>query len=488
MSIPFQEIPADVLVPNVYIEVDSTLASQGPSIQPYVMLAIGQRLSGGTVAQGILKQITDSSQAREYFGAGSVLAQQCKKIRDVNTSVELWAVALDDDGAGVAATGTITITGTATEDGTLYIYVGGRRYTVAVLTTDSVTTIAGNIVTEIQADDDRIVTATSALGVVTLTARNKGSLGNEIDVRLNYYSDETSPAGITATVVAMSGGATNPDIATAIAALTELQYNIITMPYTDSANLTTLDDELDSRFGPIRQNFGVSFMGKRDSFANLSSFATPKNSKNYSVMAVKGPNSPWEWAAQIAGRVSLAAQIDPARPFQTLTLPTILAPSESELFTWAERQNLLEDGISTFNVVGDTVTIERLRTTYKKNNFNADDNAFSDVNTLLTLEYLRYDMKRSWLLTFPRAKLANDGTNLGPSQAQVVVTPKVAKAFCFTKFRQWEELGLVENFDQFKQDIIVERDASDRNRLNILLPPDLVNQLSVSAFLLQFRL
>lgn len=488
MSIPFSEVPADVLVPGVYIEIDNTRADQSASIQPYKILAIGQRLSTGTVAQGILKQISSESQAREYFGAGSLLAQQIQKIRDVNASVELWAIALDDDGAGVAATGTITYTGTATENGTLYIWVGGRRYEVAVLTTDSVSTIATNTVAEINADDDRIVQASAALGVVTLTARNDGSFGNEIDVRVNYYEDETTPAGLTAAVVAMSGGATNPDITTALSALTEDQYNIITMPYTDANNLTTLDNELDDRFGPIRQNFGVCFMAKRDTFANLSTFASTKNSKNYSVMGMDGPNSPWEWAAQIAGRVALAAQIDPARPFQTLTLPTILAPKESEMFTWAERQNLLEDGISTYNVVGGNVVLDRIRTTYKQNNFAADDNSFSDVETLLTLEYLRYDLKRSWLLTYPRAKLANDGTNFGPGQDQVIVTPKTAKAFLLTKFRQWEEKGLVEDFDQFKRDIIVERNASDKNRLDILLPPNLINQLRVSAFLLQFRL
>lgn len=488
MSIPFSEVPADVKVPGVYIEVDSTRADQDASIQPYKILAIGQRLSAGTIAAGILTQVIDESQAREYFGPGSQLAQMIKKIRDVNKSTEIWTVALNDDGAATDATATITYTGTATESGTLYIYIGGRRYTVAVLTTDPVSTIATNTAAAITADDDAIVTAGAALGVVTFTTKNAGAAGNEIDIRLNYYSDESTPSGLTATVAGFSGGATNPTITSALSALTEDQYNIICMPYTDSNNLTLLDNEMDDRFGPIRQNFGVTFLAKRDTYSNLSTFGSGKNSKNYSVMGMDGPNSPWEWAAQIAGRVALAAQIDPARPFQTLSLPTLLAPAESELFTWTERDNLLEDGISTYNAIAGTVTIERLRTTYKKNAFNADDNAFSDVNTGLTLEYLRYDLKRSWLLTYPRAKLANDGTNFGPGQGQVIVTPKTAKAFILTKFRQWEEKGLVENFDQFKKDLIVERNVSDKNRLDILLPPDLINQLRISAFLLQFRL
>jgi phage tail sheath gpL-like len=51
-----------------------------------------------------------------------------------------------------------------------------------------------------------------------------------------------------------------------------------------------------------------------------------------------------------------------------------------------------------------------------------------------------------------------------------------------------EDQGIVENMDAFKAFLIVERDAVDPNRVNVLLPPDLVNQLRVFAALVQFRL
>jgi phage tail sheath gpL-like len=53
--------------------------------------------------------------------------------------------------------------------------------------------------------------------------------------------------------------------------------------------------------------------------------------------------------------------------------------------------------------------------------------------------------------------------------------------------RELEEAGLVENIDQFKADLIVDRDASDPNRVNALLPPDIVNQMRVLAAQVQFR-
>ena len=71
---------------------------------------------------------------------------------------------------------------------------------------------------------------------------------------------------------------------------------------------------------------------------------------------------------------------------------------------------------------------------------------------------------------------------------QVDVTPNLMKAEAINRFRDWEQMGLVEGADQFKADIISERNASDPNRLDMLLPPDLINQLRIVANKIQFRL
>ena len=77
-----------------------------------------------------------------------------------------------------------------------------------------------------------------------------------------------------------------------------------------------------------------------------------------------------------------------------------------------------------------------------------EDISYLDVNTPLTLAYLRYDFRNYILRKHPRHKLANDGTRYGAGQA--VITPKVGKAEAIARFRVWEEQGLVENIDQFR--------------------------------------
>jgi phage tail sheath gpL-like len=68
------------------------------------------------------------------------------------------------------------------------------------------------------------------------------------------------------------------------------------------------------------------------------------------------------------------------------------------------------------------------------------------------------------------------------------MTPKLGKAEAIARFRVWEEQGLVENIDQFKNDLICERNESDPNRLDWYLPPDLMNQFRVGGAKIGFIL
>jgi phage tail sheath gpL-like len=231
-----------------------------------------------------------------------------------------------------------------------------------------------------------------------------------------------------------------------------------------------------------------AYIGVAGTHAALVTKGTGRNSPHVSMIGAKGsPTPPWEWAAVLGGQCAFYGKQDPARPFQTLELTGLMAPVIADRFTFQERDILLRSGISTFTVdEGGLVRIERVITTYRENPFGAPDISYLDLNTLKTLTYLRFDLRAFIALRYPRYKLADDGTIF--SRGQAVVTPKVIRASIVARFRAWEEAGLVENIEQFKKDLIVERDSLDPNRVNALVPPDIVNQLVVFAGLVQFRL
>ena len=238
----------------------------------------------------------------------------------------------------------------------------------------------------------------------------------------------------------------------------------------------------------MAQNDGHAFSAANLAYADLAALGSALNSKHLTVIGASSfPTPPWEIAAAVGGVVAKHGSIDPARPFQTLTLPGVLPPLREERLMFTERNLLLYDGISTLNVdSGGVVHVERLISTYQTNAGGADDTAFLDVTTKLTLSYLRWDFRNHFLRKYPRHKLASDGTRYGPGQA--IITPKIAKAEAINKFREWEYIGLVEDADQFKAELIVERNVSDPNRLDFLLPTNLVNGFIVGAAQIQFLL
>jgi len=486
MSLSFNAIPIDIRTPGQYIEFDATRAVQGlPAIQ-HKILVIGQRLTAGSVAAGVPVRVLSAAQAEENFGRGSMLSAMLAALKAANSYTECWAVALDDLVGGVVATGTVTMAGTPTEAGTLNLYIAGQVVRVGVASGDTPTTVAAAVVAAVNANTALPVTAANAAGVVTLTVRHKGEVGNGLDVRANYYDGERVPNGLTVTVVAMSGGTGNPDVQTAITAIGDEQFHTVVAAYTDAPNLVKIEALLATRFGPMVQKEGHAFVAAAGTFGTISTLGDSRNSPHLSIMAAgKSPTPVYVWAA-VAGAVD-AYEPDPARPRQTLPLPGLLPPAVKDRYTRDERNLLLYDGIATTVVdAGGQVLIERLITTYKTNGQGVADISYLDVETLRTIAYLRFSVRSRIGLKFPRHKLANDGTRYGAGQA--IVTPNVIRAELVSLFAEWEAAGLAEGMAQFKRDLIVERSGTDPNRVDAIIPPDVVNQFRVFAAQVQFRL
>jgi len=484
-------IPNTLRVPFVYVEFDSSRAYQGPSLLRYKVLLVGQRLSTGTKPELSIDKITSYDQAIKLYGAGSQLSRQFKAFFANDKISDVYGCSLDDAGSGVAATGTYVIGSTATATGSFIAYVMGVRFAVAVASGDTASVIGDALETAINADTTLPVTANNVAGTVTLTARNKGEAGNDIDIRINYNSGEELPEGITCTVNGMGTviiGANNPDLSGVIAILGDEWYNIISAPYYDATNLSAIEVELADRFGPLRMIDGLYVSSRRGTVGTLSSWGSGRNSKHVIVMhSQKIPGYSPEFASALAGQLAQEASADPARPFQTLELVGILPPAITERFTLAENNSLLYDGVSTFYVDnGGKVRIQRTITMYQTNALGAEDIAYLDANTLFTLMYLRYDFRTQILTKYSRAKLADDDNQIGAGQ--IVMTPKLGKAEAINIFRGWERLGLAEDVDQFKNDLVCVRSETDPNRLEWILPPDLVNQFRVGAATLQFLL
>ncbi len=488
MTISFNSIPVGTRTPGVFVEFDSSRATNGLVAGINRILLIGQKLAAGSATALAPVTVTDGGQADLLFGRGSQLARMCRALKLADRLVETIAVPVNDEAAATAATATITCTGPASAAGTIALMIAGQRVPVTIASGSAATAIATAIAAAISAAPDLPVTATAAAAVVTVTARHKGLCGNEIDLRHSYYVGEKLPTGVGLTLTAMAGGTGETDLAAVWAVIADAPFSAIAIGTATAAAIAACKIELDSRFGPMRAIDGFLFAAKPGTQGSLASFGAALNTELVSIMGSgKSPSPPWEWAASYAAVANASGNIDPARPLQTLALPGIVGPKEGERFSRAERELLLRDGISTYTVDQDgTVRIERAITTYQVNAAGAEDTAYLDAETLRTLTFLRYALRSRFATKYPRHKLADDGTRYGAGQA--IITPSVARAELVAFIREAEEAGLVEGVDDFVDDLIVQRNAGDPNRLDALIPPNLINQFRQFAAQVQFRL
>jgi phage tail sheath gpL-like len=487
MTISFNSIPTDIRTPGQYIEFDASRAIQGLPAIPHVALIVAPRLTTGTVAAATPFMIGSSQQGEDKFGRHSIGSFMAKAFKKDNPYTELWGIGVADAGGGVAATGTFAITGPSTAAGVFYAYIAGVRIPVTCASGLTATQV-GDLIVAALADYELPVTAANVTGTITFTARNKGTTGNKIDLRVNYNQGEALPAGLACVVTAMASGATDGSIAGAITALGAVQYHTIASAWDDDTNLDLLEAELVTRFGPMVQQEGHLFAATKGSQGTMT---TAGNLRNTYVSTVMGsslsPTPTYVWAANVAAVDALQTSIDPSRPRQTLPLSSCLPPARESQLTRTERNVLLTDGISTFVVdAGGNCLIERLITTYQTNASSVADTTWLDIMTVRTVAALRYTQRARIANKFPRHKLADDGTNFGPGQA--IVTPAIIRGELIALFKEWEANGWVEGIDQFKTDLIVERNASDPNRVDVLMSPDLINSFMIYASSIQFLL
>jgi phage tail sheath gpL-like len=330
--------------------------------------------------------------------------------------------------------------------------------------------------------------ANSPPGDAHLICKHAGTIGNFADVRLNYFNREDldAPAGTTVAIAATVSGATDPDAQDALDVIGDMHFTKIVVGWNGSANILAGEAFLLDKFGPTEQKDGLQYVGVVGSFGTLTTIADDRNSKHTVLAPPDGsscPAPPWEVAAVMAAVDS--AESDPARPRQTLPLPGILPAAREDRFTFAERQLLLDAGISTTKAdEGGNLLIETLVTTYTQDGEGLPDLSYSPVTRMHTIAAMRYTTRRRFTQKYPRHKLAADGADYGPGQP--VMTPSVARGELATLAEEWEAAAWIEDAESFVAALLVQRNSVNLDRLDARINPDIINEFRIFAVQLQF--
>lgn len=463
-NISFDSIPASIRKPGKYVEFNSRLAVRTLPSNAQRLLIVAQRLAASTAPADVAVQVFDAATAALLFGRGSLAHLMVNAAIEAYRYARISVLPLDDAATGVANTRTITFGGAnSTAAGSITVTLGSESVNVPVATGQTPAQVAAAVKAELDKQVDWPFTAGVAAAVITLTAKNKGTVLNGVKV-----SAVSALPAVTVAVADGVAGANDPDLDDKLALVFGASDEVIVWPYADQTALTVLRTHLTDRGNAIEQRGAVGVYAFTGTLAAATTLAGQINHERITGCFLPGTLTPaYDLAARYAAVVS--SEEDPARPLNTLGLTGALPPALADRLGRTEQEVCLANGVTPLEVgPGEVVQIVRAITTYTLDAQAIPDIAWLDLTTIRTMDYVRTSVRTRLALRFPREKLS-------------ARTPARVRSEILDVLVKLEELEIVEEVEANKDGVIVERDSQDPNRLDARIPTDVVNGLHVLA-------
>lgn len=480
-------------VPVMQFKFDNS--SVGGSTESWKSFIVGHSMPNTPASLNTPYLINSPEQGDYLFGVGSLTAEMIRGYKSNDQNIELWAMSIAEGTGSVAATTSITpilalgVDGKTpvTVSGSLSLYIGGKNIQVGITPTNLPKDIGTAIAAQINANPYlpcSAVVAADASGVVTLTMDHKGTYANGIDVSFNLMG-ETFPIGLSFSAPDFAGGTGSPNMGAVFAAIGDARFKAFVTPFSDDLNMKVTSDELQKRWEPLLQNDGYVFTYCNKTIQDAVTYGNNLNSQCVSVINTAViPTASYFFIATVAAQCSASANLDPAMPLKDLELIGVLPPPKYSQYKFSERSLLLNAGISTYKCIGNSVYIERMVTTYKKNAAGINDTSFLKTEKVLTASRAREELKVRLNSKYSRYKLAPDSQTIPAGQK--ILTPKKATAELIVIYKDLEEEGLVTNFEEFKKNVYTSIDKNNGDQLNMIIPIWVMNQLFSANATIQF--
>ena len=489
MSILFAQTPANAKANNVFIELDKNKRKLGLQVVPQVVVVTGLMDSAVTaVSVGDQVQLFDPDQAGQNFGFGSEIHAMTRRMLLGQSAfpVTVIAIPLLEDVADVVAAGTITISITTVVAGTMNLYIAGDLVQITVVTADTDATIAAKIAAAITANPDLVVEAADTLAVVDITAKWKGSTGDDITIAFNLQGEEL-PGGVSAVIVAMTGGTGEADIDGALNGIAESDIvTHIAHPFIDTTNLGKIEAYELIRWAPgVKKGF-IAFTAIRGTEATAKALTITRNSFVSSIIGIQDtPQMASQVSAAIAAADAFSAAADPVLQLHTVQLPGFIPPTKANEWSYTERDDAVKNGCSTIKNIAGAVVIDQLVNTFQTTGSGGTaQDVDRQVTTVTLLTAIIYDQDQYFTAQWARAKLANDSDSLPTGQK--IMTPNVMQAELISRYDLYLARAWVEDRDGYIENLNIERNTTNPERIDVEQTIFRIGNLRITALKIDY--
>lgn len=406
------QINATSLAATTAVGLTNTVINYAESILTRKIVLIGvadaTKLSGDLAVDTPIR-VFSAGQVGQIAGAGSMIHRLAIASEKTSNGVETWIIPQAEGGSDVVATGTITVTTTTALSGVIPLYINGVSVPVSVVGGSDATTIADAISAAVTKNSDLPVSATNTLGVVTLTAKNKGAWGNDISIT-TALSGESAVGGVSLAIVDMASGAGVSDITTALAALgagdnaNELGFTALQHGYgNDTATLNAISQyvgEGNSQTGCYDKVNGRFFRSLVGSVANdLPAEITIADGRkldraNGVVCVPNSPNHPIEIATTAMGAMeSINANLAIGAYFNVV-LPGVFPGASNWTDEFDNRDLAVKSGISPTITKSGAVVLQNVVTFYRPDDVPVANNGYRSMRNISISQNVVYIIRQ----------------------------------------------------------------------------------------------
>lgn len=473
-------------VPGVYIQTNFAAGPASSGTTVYNAIVIGNMLSTGsatpdTVIYGpdTAVPMTSVSDAISLFGDGSEAMRMVDRFMRVNKTTPLYAIAVSDGYGGAAATGDITITGTATGAATLRIYVEDQFVDTGIVTNDSPTTIADNAVNNINSKSSWPVTASHIAGVITLTAKQIGLRSNDI----RYFSQVLpTSSGVLSSPLAstlMTGGTVSDDNTAVLATLLGKRFYYNISAAHDVTQLTSIVSQVEQEALPTNGRRERVIWASADPLATAIGITTALNTERSDCQWLyQADIAPAELAANAAAIYALEEnQAVPRMNFafygQTAaTAPNwiVRAPLSGAAPTRSQVYSALNSGLSPIGVGPAGTSFLYKRITNRFLNGIVNDFRIREACKVTVEDFFADDLQGQVQAAMDGKVIGDDPIKGQPEPAPNVATPRVLRSIINRLLRAYFDNGLIQDIVKTLQDVIVQRETTPPDRMSAVIP------------------
>lgn len=426
-----------------------------------------------------LVEITSEAQAGDLYGYGSPLHMAVRILKPVNGigvgGIPIVCGAQAKAGGAVAKVDEITVTGTATANATHTVRVCGREvldgdsYSFVVATGDTATAVATKITDAINAVLRSPVTATSALGVVTCTAKWAGLTSNDIQIEV---STNDVDAGMTYAVANNTAGAGTPAVTSTLNKIGSTWFTGVLNTY---GTETTVMGELETFNGkpsttnPTGQYFGTimrPFIAYTGSVADDPSSITDARKTELTIAICPAPNSkghPLEAGANMARLHLRQAQENPHLDVSGQVYPDMPFPTDGDIgsmATYANRDLFLKKGCSTVEAFDGEYKITDFATTWHPT--GEEPSQFRYVRSLVqdfNVKYSYYLLEQLYVVD--KAIAGDDDI----TRVSDVIKPKIWTGIVYELANDLSKRSIITDPDFMQESIQVALNTTNPDRL-----------------------